>query len=477
MALKKSLAWMGGAQVLSGLVQFASSVVLARLLTPYETGIYAIALATVGFLGIIQTLGLQALIVREEVLTPEISATAFTVNAAIAGLLSLAILGAAVAGAALFGDPGVGRVLTALAATPLVGIFVFLPASQLERAGRFKAIALIGTMTGIVSAAATMSFAFAGWSYMSIAYGQWVGILSYALLIFWIGRTHLSLRLSLSEWRRVSRFGLQMLAVSGVTAASSRLSDLVLGRVLGLAALGFFARASGMNNLIWGNIHLVIGRVLLVDFADLHRRKVSLRDRYIRTVEISTAVLWPAFAGLAVLSHHIINLIYGNVWVPAANLLILIAIGSIIQVSITMTWELFAATGRLEAQTRIEVVRAALSISLFAGACFISLEAAAATRVIDAIVAVFLYRPHISRMTDTESRDFRSAYLRSALLTILAVGPACVAVVNAPAGEYLSPLLVGLSMASGGLAWATGLLVMKHPIATELLATAKARLR
>lgn len=476
MALKKSLAWMGGAQVLSGLVQFASSVVLARLLTPYETGIYAIALATIGFLGIIQTLGLQALIVREEVLTPEVSRTAFTVNAAIAVLLCLAILAAGVVGASFFGDPGVGRVLTVLAATPLVGIFVFLPASQLERAGRFKAIALIGTATGIVSAVATMSLAFAGLSYMSIAYGQWVGILFYGAVILWIGRTHVSHRLGLSEWRRVSNFGFQMLAVSGVTAASSRLADLVLGRVLGLAALGFFSRATGMNNLIWGNIHLVVGRVLLVDFADLHRRKISLRERYLRTVEISTAVLWPAFAGLAVLSHHIINLVYGNVWVPAANLLIFIAVGSIIQVSITMTWELFAATGRLEAQTRIEVVRATFSIALFAGACFISLEAAAATRVIDAILAVVLYRPHINRMTDTRARDFWSVYLRSGVLTILAVGPACVAVLTVPAGEYLSPLSVGVSVLAGGLAWATGLLIMKHPIATELLATARARL-
>ena len=52
-------------------LQFAASVVLARYLTPYETGIYAVALAIVGVLSLMQALGLQSLIVRKEILTPK----------------------------------------------------------------------------------------------------------------------------------------------------------------------------------------------------------------------------------------------------------------------------------------------------------------------------------------------------------------------------------------------------------------------
>ena len=72
MSLKRSLAWMALAQGCSLVMQFAASVVLARYLTPYETGIYAVALAMVGILALMQALGLHSLIVREENLTQEI---------------------------------------------------------------------------------------------------------------------------------------------------------------------------------------------------------------------------------------------------------------------------------------------------------------------------------------------------------------------------------------------------------------------
>jgi O-antigen/teichoic acid export membrane protein len=53
--------------------------------------IYAVALAMVGILALMQALGLQSLIAREENLTQEIRATAFTLNVCISMLLSLSI--------------------------------------------------------------------------------------------------------------------------------------------------------------------------------------------------------------------------------------------------------------------------------------------------------------------------------------------------------------------------------------------------
>jgi O-antigen/teichoic acid export membrane protein len=60
LSLKRSLAPMALAQGCSLILQFAVSVVLARYLTPYETGIYAVALAMVGILAIMQTLDCRA---------------------------------------------------------------------------------------------------------------------------------------------------------------------------------------------------------------------------------------------------------------------------------------------------------------------------------------------------------------------------------------------------------------------------------
>jgi O-antigen/teichoic acid export membrane protein len=471
--VKSSLAWMALAQGCAFALQFAASVVLARYLTPYETGVYAVALATVGVLSLMQALGLQSLIVREEILTPEIGATAFTVNACIAVALSISIAAISIFGSAFLHDEGVQKVLLTLAGTPLFGIFNFLPSALLERNGRFKAMALIGTASGVVATITTITLAVHGFSYMSIAYAQWVGAAAYTIMANIVGYQYSSFRLGFKSWRRVGNFGVQMLAVSGVASVSQRFSDIMLARLLGLSALGIYNRASGLNGLIWNNIHLVIARVIFVDYAGAHRRGVPLRDRYLRTVEIMTATLWPAFAGLGILSRPFIMTVYGEKWLPAATPLLFLALASMIQVAITMTWELFAATGELRTQTRIEFIRAVLALLAFVAGCTISITAAAAARVLDAVFAFFLYRPHLNRMTGTSLADFSPIYAKSALLTALAITPAVLTMASFRMSAEVPLTLIAGAILLGILFWACGLLALRHPLLEEIRNTVR----
>ncbi|GLI99762.1 oligosaccharide flippase family protein [Sphingobium sp. BS19] len=468
MSIKKSLMWMGGAQVLSLVLQFASTIVLARYLSLHDAGIYAVALALVAVLALVQHLGLQALIVREEVLTPEISTTAFTINALISLALAGVIGAIATFGGAYLGDPGVQRALSLLAITPLFQIFIFLPAATLERHGQFKEIALVGTAATVCGTIATIVFVLLGYSYMSVPYAQWVNGGVNAVLMTIVGFHHVSFRIGFRAWRRIGDFGLQMLAVSGINSLSTRLSDIILARTLGLSALGLYSRASSLNGMIWTNVHLLIGRVMLVDYAVLYRSGTSLRSRYLQTVEIVTALLWPLFIGFAVIAKPFIFTVYGERWVGAAVPLALIMLGSAIQVAITMTWELFAATGQLRTQTRIEFIRSGVALGAFAIGCMISIEAAAAARVIDAIFALILYRPHLNRMTDTQLADFHGIYGRSLLLTLLACGPAGALSIAYGFSADIPPLYLGAAIGVGIGLWGGGLLVLRHPMLTEL---------
>ena len=353
---------MGVAQAAIFLFQFGSSVVLARLLTPTEMGIFAVGLAVVGILGVLQNFGLQPLVIRENILPPKLKATIFTANAVnqiaqSAGTVLLASLGAA-----FLREEGVRHILIVLSISPLFGILSFMPGAKLEREGRFKAIALVSACTSAVGSATTVALAYLGHTYMSLAYGHLVSSFTLAAALMVVGRKHNFARIGFSEWRRVYQFGFQMFAVSGVVTISQRLSELALGRITGLAALGLYNRASGVNNMLWSHIHSLASRVMLVDYANHHRSGLPLRDRYIQTVAVMTALLWPGFAGLAVLAKPFIVLIYGEKWVGAAMPLVFLAIASMILVALTMTWELFTATGDVRIQTRLEIYRTSLSV-------------------------------------------------------------------------------------------------------------------
>ena len=348
---------MGATQIIAFALQFSSSVVLARYLTPYEMGIFAIALATTGMLSILQGIGLQPLIVREEVLTEGLLRTAFTFNALTQLLISAGTAICAFLVSKLMREEAIKDVMLVLALSPLFGIFSFLPGAQLERHGKFKTIALISVSTSVVGAASTIVLAILNFKFMSLAYSGVLSSATLATLFVVAGRSYFACRFGISAWKRVLDFGVQMLAISSLTAFSQRLCDVLLGRLLDLSALGLYNRASSLNSTLWGNINYLLSRIILVDFALVHREGKSLHSRYLRAMAVVTGALWPAFAGLAVIAEPFITTVYGKRWVDASAPLRLLALASLIQVGISMSWEVFTITGNLRVQTRLEAVR------------------------------------------------------------------------------------------------------------------------
>ena len=467
MAVKRNLAWMGLGQGFFFLLQFGGSVVMARLLAPYEMGVYAVAAALVGVLALVQSFGMNSFIVREPTLEAQEIATAFTINTLICAGLSVSILGVALFAGRLFSDAGVTRVLTILAFTPAIAIFELLPMANLERRGRFRLLMMVGMARNLTSTCVMVASALNGASYMSLAYGQVAGALVGALVLNVVGREFVGFSVSLVGWRRILGFGAHMLAISGVNSLATRASDLFLGRILGLSALGTFNRSVGVYRLFWDNLHLVIGRVLFVDLAQRKRSGESLRDSYLLICRVMTATLWPLFTGLAILSLPLFQVIYGPKWAGAALPFSLLAVAAVVQVSITMTWEIFTVSGETSRQARIEFIRTGIGFAMFAGACFISLTAAAASRVAEAVISMLIYRPHLERMTDTRLSDFLRIYGESGLLTTLAVTPSAGLMVLGRGGASTPMWEVAVAVAAGIALWGVGLVKMRHPLILE----------
>lgn len=449
-------------------VQFGASVVIARLLTPYEMGIFAIAVATVGLLSIIRALGLPAYLVRSTALTESLLSSVFTVNAIINILLASIIAGLSVLGGALLGEPGVQRSLLVMALVPLLGIFDFLPATLIERAGNFRVIALLGLVRSVVASGVAVALAFAGFSYMSLVYGQVVSAVASVIGFNILGWRDVRLRIGFQDWRNVMRYALQMVGISGVTIFATRMSDIVLGRVLGLDALGLYSRASGLSGMLWENLHLGIQRIVFVDFSNQKRDGLSLRVGYLHVLRMVTAALWPGFAGLAVLAGPVVLTLYGDTWIAAATPLSILCVATLILVAITMTWEVFNVSHETARQAKMEFIRAGVALMLFTLGCLGGLVTAALARVGESCFSVVLYRSHMERMTDTRWRDILPIYRESALLTVLAVLPA-VLMMTFYRWSPAAPLpAVAASVLAGVAAWLAGAAVLRHPLSTEI---------
>ncbi len=468
MAVRRNLAWMGVSQASFFVVQFGGSVIIARLLSPLEMGIYAVAAAVAGMLGVLQSFGLGSYLVREKEVDRDTVSTVFTLNLLLALTLSAAIATAAWVAPAWTEHDGVRQLLLLLAVLPLLQTLDFVPYYMIERQGDFRTIAFLGAIKNLFSTALTVVLAFAGQSYLSFGYGQVAAALLVALFANVIGRKHAQFRLSTRGWRPIGAYGFNMLAISGVNTLSVRLCELLLAKLLGVATLGIYVRASNVYGLLWDKLHLVTSRVLLVHMAQQKRSGQSIRNTYLLACEFSTAALWPALTGLAVLSESLIHYVYGAKWTPAAPPLAFLSLAGVVLLSLPMTWEVFNISGETGRQARFEFIRTAAGTALFGAACLVSLNTAAAARAADALMTMLLYRPHIHRMTQTRWADFLPVYARSGLLTLLAVGPASVLVWTRGDEGPLPLVVLAGAIALGMGLWCLGLAALRHVLFREI---------
>ena len=475
LSFKRNLSWMALSQVAYLLLQFSSSIVVARALRPEEVGIYTVATSVVGLLSLFQAFGLSAFLVREPELTSGLLKTAFTLNLLLSIMISGSLGVLSVLGANLLHEDGVRRVLLVLCLVPILGAIEFLPSAMMERSAAFKTIGLIGVLRTVTSQFTSVALVLSGFSYMSLAYGQIAAALVGAAAFCFLGREHMRLSVSVQGWQRMLRFGVQMLLIQGVNSAFSRAAEFALARLLGLSALGLYSRATNLNNLVWENIHLVIGRVLFVDLSAQRKEGKSLRTTYLKTVEVLTTLLWPAFVGLAIVAGPFVRLVYGERWVAASHPLILICLSSVVLVSITMTWEIFVACRETARQARIEIVRTATGFALFCVGCLFGLTGAAAGRLGESVVSVVLYRPHLDRMTDTSVLDLLRIYFRAGALTLLAILPALSIMLLNHFSEYTSVLQVVSAIGVGMALWLSALILSRHLIFVEAVEVIRAR--
>ncbi|WP_375402486.1 oligosaccharide flippase family protein [uncultured Sphingomonas sp.] len=476
MSVRKAFMWSATGQVLSFLAGFGATVALARILSPRDTGVYAAGLAVLGMLQAVSAFGVGSFIMRDEAVTRATLATAFTVNLAICVLLSTLVFAGSYSSWVTAGEPMVGQVMRLLAVVPLLYAIEFTPAIMLQREMRFGVISVVTVARVVVGAVVGILAALAGARALSAAYGGIAGALVGAVGFAAAARHHVHIRLSVQGWRPLVSFGFKTLMVGGVSALAMRLSEIILSRMLGFAALGVFSRASTLSNTVFQNLYGAAARVLFAKLADDHRAGAGLKRGYLQGLDVILALMWPLLAGIAVLAAPAVDLLFGPRWSAAATPLTLLAIAQAIGLSFAMNHELFVLRDEVGRQGRLELVRSVVGLAAFVYGCTFGLTGAALGRVADTVVGAILYVPLLSSLSGAGRRELATVYARALALTAAAVAPAVAVMTHARWEARASAPALGVAVLIGGMLWLCLLRLLGHPLFADV-ARAAARFR
>ena len=182
MAVRRALGWSYFGQAIGIMMQFGTSIVLARILTPYDFGVFSIAAGISAIIAIFVSSNVSAYIIREANLQSEILRSAGTANFLFCLILTSALLAASIVTHLLMAERQIPVILGLLSAATMIGAIEFLPTAMCQREMRFDVIVRVSLLRSAIISISTIVGALLGWKAISFAAGSIAGCITSACI-------------------------------------------------------------------------------------------------------------------------------------------------------------------------------------------------------------------------------------------------------------------------------------------------------
>ncbi|MGX9217140.1 oligosaccharide flippase family protein [Massilia varians] len=302
------------------LMRFVVSILLARILSPAEIGVYSMTVVFVNLAHVFRDFGVSTYLQREPELTPDKIRSATGVVFTSSWLIAIAMFLSSGAIGRWFNEPEIVPVMQVLSIGFLLIPFGAITNALLTRelaAEKQAIVNMIGTLSFCISCVVLAKL---GHGSMSLAYANLINITACAVALIPLRPKNLPWLPAFDHWRSVTHFGLGSLLSSCMVALNNAIPDLLLGKLGNARQVGLLSRANSTVTIFTHVAGSTVSYGAVSYMAQAHHRGESLEPVLTRATALLTGVGWTALAVTTVLGKDIVLALYGEAWlecVPA----------------------------------------------------------------------------------------------------------------------------------------------------------------
>jgi len=456
------------------LLGIVATMVLSRLLTPAEVGVYSLGAVLVALAQVVRDFGVGQYLIQEKQLDTVKLRAALATSLLVAWLLAGLVLLASAPLAHFYGEPRLTLVLRLLAINFLLIPFSALTLPMLRRQLRFRAIYAINAANSVVNLLVAVLLALQGYSYMSMVWAALAGSCASLLVSLLVRPRELPWLPGRRGMGDIARFGAYATGGGLVDEAGVAAPDLIIGKLIGIESLALFGKAQSVLNIFNQAITSAISPVVFPLFAARARESGEQGGQggaelvYLRTISYMTALAWPFFLFLSCMALPLVKVLYGTQWLGCVPLIRIMCLSSAVYSMFSMARYLFVATGQLHAQVRLDACAGVIKVALLLAAAPFGLVAVAWAVVFSNVLRSWLNYNCLRRLSALDWRILARALRKSLLLCgVSAVAPVA-SLLWLPTDTPALLALLGTALATL-LCWLAGLFLLKHELAGEFL--------
>ena len=358
--------WMTLSMVTQKILSVGTFFTLARLLTPADYGVIAIALIITATIDKFTSPGLETALVQKRTdMEPYLDAI-WTANVFRSFLLGLIIFWAAGPLSDFFDMP------EAIDVIRLSSLLVILP-----KLGNTRLIYFFTELNFKKIFWRDLSGQIA-YTIIAIAWALFISASFWALFLGHISRLLISSLISYILYPSPPRFSFNFKPLLPLVNYSKwimgqnildyfigLLDQIFVGKLLGVERLGFYSKARDLSFMTTSSLLSIIRKVSFYAYVNIQTELKKIQDGFIKSLDLVLIVTLPFCFLLLVEGGAIISVLLGPNWLGLVVPLKILAVANIFKALASPVYPIFNSMGRPEINFKINIIRLIFSIPLF----------------------------------------------------------------------------------------------------------------
>lgn len=319
--------------------------ILARLLSPDDFGVAAIATVIIAFFSIFTDVGLSPAIVQHKELSEKDLSGIFAFTLWTGATIAILFVAASWPIASYYNSPMLRPLCQLLALNLFFASANIVPNALFYKNKEFKFIAIRSLIIQVGGGTAAVIAAFSG----AGLYALIINPIFSSILIFAISYQRYPQRLRLtsgiSAIRVIFGYSAYQFLFNVINYFSRNLDKLLIGKYMGMSPLGYYEKSYRLMMLPLQNITQVITPVMHPIFSDYQNEPEKLATAYERIIRFLAFIGFPLSVFLFFTAKELTLIIFGDQWMASVPVFQILALSVGIQIILSSSGSMFQAAG------------------------------------------------------------------------------------------------------------------------------------
>ena len=362
--------WASVSQIARKAIQPLVFVILAKLLTPDDFGVVAVAAMVISLSEYIWDAGLSKALIYEKENDEVLNNVVFWTNLVLGIVVYLIIFLFASEISTYFKDPRIENAVKVQGLSVLVFAFASVQRALFQKALDFKSLFWVNLLTTTLPALVSVPLAYLGYGYWALIWSSVVGAIIQAITLWYYSKWRPAFRYDWQKLKNIIKFGAWVSGEGVLSWFFIWIDSMFVGHYLGTFDMGLYRTGNYFVSLIFGILLGYLLPVVYSTFTKLREKREEFNKYYYSVVKTIVFIAYPVTFLVFITSNDIEKVVFGTKWHGISEVIMFLVLTHGLSWLVSINRELYRAIGK----PKISTLTSIFSIPLFIVFYYVSVQ-------------------------------------------------------------------------------------------------------